>query len=118
MYHILCGMIFDGSFFDYLNQNKALATSRRHCSGLDYLAVIYEDCAELRSLSNGLLRSYNRLANNICSLQSFGDAQGSRFDFYRVSVSWSMGIHLPSCWKQKDCWIILSEGSGSIKTAC
>ncbi len=84
MYHILCGMIFDGSFFDYLNQNKALATSRRHCSGLDYLAVIYEDCAELRSLSNGLLCSYNRLANNICSLQSFGDAQGSRFDFYRV----------------------------------
>lgn len=61
LYHILCGMVFDGHFFDYLSDKGALATSRQHPSGLDYLNVIYEKC----------------------SLQSFGDAQGNRFDFYR-----------------------------------
>lgn len=84
LYHILCGMVFDGYLFDYLSSAGALATSRIHNSGLDYLAVIYERCNELQSLSNGLLCSYNRLVNEQCSLQSFGDAQGDRFDFYRL----------------------------------
>lgn len=83
LYHILCGMIFDGYFFDHLSDKSALATSRRHPSGLDYLTVIYEKCDELQTLSDGLLCSYNRLVNEKCSLQSFGDAQGNRFDFYR-----------------------------------
>ncbi len=83
LYHILCGMILDGYFFDYLSGRGALATSRLHPSGLDYLTVIYENCEELQTLSDGLLCSYNRLVNETCSLQSFGDAQGSRFDFYR-----------------------------------
>ena len=83
MYHILCGMIFDGAFFDYLSDFGALATSRQHLSGLDYLTVIYENCEELQSLSDGLLCSYNRFVNEKCALQSFGDARGNRFDFYR-----------------------------------
>ena len=83
LYHILCGMVFDGRFFDYLSDKGALDTSRRHSSGLDYLTVIYEKCDELQSLSDGLLCSYNRLVNEKCSLQSFGDANGDRFDFYR-----------------------------------
>ena len=83
LYHILCGMVFDGHFFDYLREKGALATSRRQTTGLDYLAVIYEKCDDLQSLSNRLLCSYNRLVNSKCSLQSFGDAQGNRFDFYR-----------------------------------
>lgn len=37
----------------------------------------------MQALSNGLLCSYNRLKNDKCSLQSFGDANGERFDFYR-----------------------------------
>lgn len=81
--HILCGMIFDGYFFDFLSNIGAVATSRQHPSGLDYLSVIYEECEELQSFSDGLLCSYNRFVNAKCSLQSFGDAQGSRFDFYR-----------------------------------
>ena len=32
---------------------------------------------------HGLLCSYNRLVNDKCSLQSFEDANGDRFDFYR-----------------------------------
>ena len=83
LYHILCGMVFDGHFFDYLSQKCAVATSRRHTSGLDYLTVIYEKCEELQAFSEGLLCSYNRFANNCCSLQSFGDAKGNRLDFYR-----------------------------------
>lgn len=83
LYHILCGMVFDGHFFEYLGGKGALATSRQHPSGLDYLTVIYEKCSELQTLSDGLLCSYNRLVNDQCSLQSFGDAQGNRFDFYR-----------------------------------
>lgn len=83
LYHILCGMVFDGYFFDYLSNAGALATSRLHPSGLDYLSVIYEKCEELQTFSEGLLCSYNRLVSDKCSLQSFGDAQGNRFDFYR-----------------------------------
>lgn len=83
LYHILCGMIFDGYFFEYLSRMGAVATSRLHPSGLDYLSVIYEKCEELQTLSDGLLCSYNRFVNAKCSLQSFGDAQGNRFDFYR-----------------------------------
>lgn len=83
LYHILCGMVFDGYFFDYLSGKGACATSRLHPSGLDYLNVIYEKCGELQTLSDGLLCAYNRLVNENCSLQSFGDAQGNRFDFYR-----------------------------------
>lgn len=83
LYHILCGMVFDGGFFDYLSEKGVLAVSRLHSSGLDYVSVIYEKCGELRKLSDGLLCSYNRLVNEICSLQSFGDAQGDRADFYR-----------------------------------
>ncbi len=83
LYHILCGIIFDGYFFDYLSNQGVLATSRKHPSGLDYLTVIYEKCNELQMLSDNLLCSYNRLVNTTCSLQSFGNAQGNRFDFYR-----------------------------------
>ena len=83
LYHILCGMVFDGAFFDYLSDRGVLATSRQHLSGLDYLTVIYEKCEELREFSDGLLCSYNRFVNEQCSLQSFGDAKGNRYDFYR-----------------------------------
>lgn len=83
LYHILCGMVFDGAFFDYLERSNVVATSRMHISGLDYLSVIYEQCPELDAYSDGLLCSYNRFANSSCALQSFGDANGSRHDFYR-----------------------------------
>ena len=83
LYHILCGMIFDGCFFDWLSQREAVAVSRPHTSGLDYLSVIYEDREGLRRFSDGILCSYNRLTDGETSLQSFGDADGDRFDLYR-----------------------------------
>ena len=63
LYHILCGMVFDGRFFDYLSNRGVLSSSRQHPSGLDYLTVIYEKCEELPDLSDGLLCSYNLLVN-------------------------------------------------------
>ena len=45
--------------------------------------MIYQDCQSLQDFSNGLLCSYNRLTDGRTSLQSFGDANGDRFDFYR-----------------------------------
>lgn len=83
LYHILCAMIFDGSFFNYLETNNAVATSRPHQSGLDYLSVIYEKCGDLNGFSDRLLCSYNRFAGSGCALQSFGDANGNRLDLYR-----------------------------------
>lgn len=85
LYHILCGMVFDGSFFDYLDLHHGVSTARLHPSGLDYLIVIYEKCPELDDFANHLLCSYNRFADEKCALQSFGDANGNRFDFYRFS---------------------------------
>ncbi len=83
LYHILCGMIFDGFFFDWLGQRGAIAVSRPHASGLDYLSVVYEECPGLQKFSDKILCSYNRLTDGEISLQSFGDADGDRFDFYR-----------------------------------
>ena len=100
LYHILCGMIFDGLFFDFLSEHRSLATSRTHPSGLDYLVIIYEKCDSLQKFSDQILCSYNRFANQRCSLQSFGDAQGNRFDFYRFFSSDGTGKTsrpIPAC---------------------
>lgn len=79
--------------------------ARLHPSGLDYLNIIYEKCSELQALSNGLLCSYNRLKNDKCSLQSFGDANGERFDFYRF-FRLAERKDIPSKFKmQKRCYM-------------
>lgn len=84
LYHILCGMVFDGTFFDALCESGAVSTSRLHPSGMDYLMIIYQQCPELDTLSRKLLCSWNRLIGNGVALQSFGDSDGARNDFYRV----------------------------------
>lgn len=105
LYHILCGMVFDGDFFEYLSSMGAVATSRQHPSGLDYLSVIYEKCEELQTLSDGLICSYNRFVNAKCSLQSFGDAQGNRFDFYRFFRLMEQGS-LPGKFKEAEALVL------------
>lgn len=110
LYHILCGMVFDGYFFDYLSNQGVLATARKHPSGLDYLTVIYEKCNELQTLSDNLLCSYNRLVNPTCSLQSFGDAQGNRFDFYRFFRLREQN-KLPDNFKEAEQLVLANFGS-------
>ena len=85
LYHILCGSIFDGLLFDYLSDIHVVSTSRQHASGLDYIITIYEDCPELNLFSRKLLCSYNRFTDGYRSLQSFGDSNGTRRDFYRFA---------------------------------
>ena len=83
LYHLLCGMTLDGAFFDALCDAGVVATSRMHPSGLDYLVIAYERCEALDGLSRRLLCSWNRAVGETCALQSFGDADGDRFDVYR-----------------------------------
>lgn len=83
LYHILCGYIFDGLMFDYLEKNDLVTTSCVHASGLDYLVILYEDTASLNEYSDLLLCSYNRLTINGKGFVSFGDSDGSRKDLYR-----------------------------------
>ncbi|MGI5959304.1 MAG: hypothetical protein ACOX60_07815 [Massiliimalia sp.] len=83
LYHILCGTIFDGLFFEYLSLKQIVKTSKLQPSGLDYIITIYEDCKLLENFSKKLLCSYNRYQNGPCIFQSFGDANGNRKDFYR-----------------------------------
>lgn len=104
LYHLLCGAVFDGSFFDYLSNQQALATSRLHPAGIDYIITIYEKCPELDSFSNHLLCSYNRFSDDSRALQSFGDANGNRMDFYRFYCQKMMGTvsselkHIEKMW--------------------
>lgn len=83
LYHLLCGQIFDGYMFDYLEKEGVVTTSKLHPSGLDYLIILYEKSMKLEKYSNGLLCSYNRLATDKGVFSSFGDANGNRRDFYR-----------------------------------
>lgn len=83
LYHILCGVVLDGCFFDLISNNNIVATSKIHPSGLDYLIVVYEKDAQLDELSNKLLCSYNRFTDGRNALQSFGDSNGNRIDFFR-----------------------------------
>ncbi|MCI5774171.1 MAG: hypothetical protein MR210_06365 [Erysipelotrichaceae bacterium] len=83
LYHVLCGYIFDGLMFDYLEQNALVTTSCIHKTGLDYLVILYEDSNKLNAYSNKLLFSYNRLVLNNKGFVSFGDSDGNRNDFYR-----------------------------------
>lgn len=83
LYHILCGFIFDGLMFDYLEDNELVTTSIVHGSGVDYLVIIYEDTSILNEYSDLLLCSYNRLTINGNGFVSFGDSNDSRKDLYR-----------------------------------
>ena len=99
LYHILCGMIFDGFFFDRLGRREAAAVSRVHPSGLDYLSAVYEDCPGLQKFSDKILCSYNRLTDGGTALESFGDADGDRFDLYRCFRLREQG-HLPERFRE------------------
>lgn len=83
LYHVLCGYIFDGLMFDYLEDNNLVTTNCIHNTGLDYLVILYENQQDLNKYSDLLLCSYNRLINDGKGFVSFGDNNGERKDFYR-----------------------------------
>jgi len=100
----LCGAIFDGSFFDYLSDYQTLATSRLHPAGIDYIITVYEKCPKLDSFSHHLLCSYNRFSDGKRALQSFGDANGNRIDFYRFYCQKLLGAVPPALKYIEEIW--------------
>jgi hypothetical protein len=83
LYHLLCGSIFDGRVFEFLEENHLVTVSKAHQSGLDYLVIMYENSDKLSAYSNKLLCSYNRLITKEGTFSSFGDSDGKRKDLYR-----------------------------------
>lgn len=83
IYLLLCGAVFDGRFFSRLAAAGALAESRPHDDGSDYIPIIYEDDPALSRMSAEILCSYNRLVCTSGTFSSFGDADGVRRDMYR-----------------------------------
>ena len=83
LYHLLCGRIFDGCAFDFLEESHLITVSNMHQSGLDYLVIMYENSDNLSAYSNKLLCSYNRLITKEGTFSSFGDSNGKRKDLYR-----------------------------------
>ncbi|MBQ4088497.1 MAG: hypothetical protein IJC56_01270 [Clostridia bacterium] len=83
LYHLLCGAVFDGCFFDRLGDTGVITISKPQKNGQDYLPVLYEDDDELNAFSAKLLCSYNRATGNAGTFSSFGDADGDRHDIFR-----------------------------------
>lgn len=83
LYHILCGQIFDGKMFDYLEVENLVTTSKIHSSGLDYLMILYEESEKLSAYSDSLICSFNCLKTPKGTFSSFGDSKGNRKDLYR-----------------------------------
>lgn len=82
LYHVICGMIFDGMLYDELENVKLIRTHKVQMNNLDYMIVLCENTPLVRKLSRELLCSYNRYGNAIGSFESFGDMNGERLDFY------------------------------------
>lgn len=85
LYHLLCGRIFDGLYFDYLEAESLISTGRERPSGFTDLVICYEDAPALGSWIRSLLCSYNRYGTREGVFQSFGDCAGRRLDFYRAA---------------------------------
>lgn len=81
-----------------------LTTSRLHTSGVDYIITVYEKCPELSVFSNHLLCSHNRFCDGTRALQSFGDADGSRVDFYRFNCQKQLGVAVPAPKEINQIW--------------
>lgn len=124
LYHLLCGAILDGDFFEILCSRSIVATSHVHPSGLDYLIIVYEKCPELDELSSKLLCSYNRFTDGERALQSFGDADGERVDFFRFSMQKRKGTvperlqHIERLWDRLESHreLILKEVQQLVET--
>lgn len=84
LYHLLCGHIFDGLYFDYLETEGLVSTGRDLPSGFSDLVILYEGAPSLESWVRSLLCSYNRWGSREGVFQSFGDCGGRRRDFYQA----------------------------------
>lgn len=85
LYHLLCGCVFDGLYFEELEAEGLISTGRDCPEGLSDLVILYEADPPLDQWSRSLLCSYNRYGTKAGTFQSFGDCAGDRWDLYRTA---------------------------------
>lgn len=83
LYHILCGKVFDGSIFNYLEKRNLLKQSYPKNNGRDFIIIGYENSNYCNKFNSELFCSFNHARSESNSLSSFGNAHGNRFDFFR-----------------------------------
>jgi len=83
LYHLLCGKIFDGSMFDYLESEGILKQSYPQKDNRDYMLIGYADNSVCNNFNKNLFCSFNHARYKTSSLSSFGNAYGNRFDYFR-----------------------------------
>lgn len=83
LYHLLCGKIFDGTIFDYLEKSNLLKQSYPKNDERDYLIIGYQNNFYCNNFNSKLYCSFNHARTNNNSLSSFGNAYGNRFDYFR-----------------------------------
>lgn len=83
LYHILCGKVFDGSFFEYLDRVGYLKSSYPKKDNRDYMLIGYQNHFICNSFNNNLFCSINNTKFEKNLFTSFGNASGYRFDFFR-----------------------------------
>lgn len=83
LYHLLCGKVFDGTMFDFLEKQNLLRQSFLQKDNRDYMIIGYEDNRYCKKFNSELFCSFNHARYEKSSLSSFGNAAGNRFDYFR-----------------------------------
>lgn len=83
LYHLLCGKMFDGMFFDYLEEKNLLKMSYPKKDNRDYVVIGYESNHYCNQFNNSLLCSFNNARYEKNSLSSFGTPNNYRYDYFR-----------------------------------
>lgn len=83
LYHLLCGKIFDGKFFDYLEEKQFFKSSYPKKANRDYVIIGYKNDRYCNKFNDYLMCSFNNSYFQKSSLSSFGTPSGSRIDYFR-----------------------------------
>lgn len=83
LYHLLCGKIFDGVMFDYLEKKNLLKQSYPKKHDRDFMLIGYQNSSYCNNFNKELFCSFNHARYKKSSLSSFGNAFGNRLDFFR-----------------------------------
>lgn len=83
LYHLLCGKMFDGMFFDYLSEKGILKANYIKKDNRDFVLIGYENNCYCNKFNSKLLCSFNNARYENHSLSSFGNASGDRLDYFR-----------------------------------
>ena len=83
LYHLVCGRVFDGSIFEYLENQGLLSQSFKQKDGRDYMMIGYQNKRKCNKFNAKLFCSFNHARYEKSSLSSFGNAKDPRFDYFR-----------------------------------